>query len=90
MEDHDELLSWVIASKTIACESYGRQISSCNKCNLCTLGNLLIGIIKLHIPTDWDNCVACSGKTNETVVAYPCPTIKVLHDQLEWGKFNLQ
>jgi hypothetical protein len=90
VEDHEALLNWVIASKTIACESYGRRISTCNKCNLCELGNLLIGVIKLHSVSDWGNCVSCSGKTNETLVAFPCPTIEVFHKQLHWGEFNLQ
>lgn len=43
----------------------------------------LIAVLNLHSPSDWGNCLACSGDTNETLVAYPCPTVEAI-------KFNLQ
>jgi len=38
----------------------------------------LMAVLKLHTPSEWGNCLACSGNTNETVVAYPCPTVKAI------------
>jgi len=38
----------------------------------------LVEVIKLHAPSEWGNCVTCSGTTNETVIAYPCVTIQAI------------
>ena len=40
-------------------------------------------IVQYHAPSEWDNCLVCSGKTNETVIAYPCATVKIIELALQ-------
>ena len=42
----------------------------------------LVEVVKLHSPSEWGNCVTCSGTTNETVIAYPCVTIQTIEKEL--------
>lgn len=48
----------------------------------------LVEVIKLHAPSEWGNCLTCSGKTNETLIAYPCLTIEVIEETI--NQLNLR
>jgi hypothetical protein len=56
--------------------------------------NALRAVVELHKPSDWDNCIICSGATNETLIKYPCSTIKVIEKELvnatnsNWDSFS--
>ena len=66
---HDELLT-EIDSLNNSCSVVDRVATA------------LRAVVELHKPSDWDNCLACSGKTNETIVSYPCPTIQAIEKGL--------